>query len=280
MYSDAKPRATDGDNDNGDDPTAPSLLAAVERAEQSIREQQAELVRMMAELRQMYQAAQGGGPAAPLPANVEGASPSQPLANPDKEPAGSAPSLLELLDRNSDQVHKLKAEIAGLREELRAKNALIEELKRECQGQAPGAPGGSDFKSYEEELNEFHRQLEADRQALNEEIRQLQARNQELEQLTREAELEMSRERAEMARERARLERMRDELRAEFERTERDAEVRERLAPVLRLKDELMEQRQRASDAANTASPQGRPEAKNPAARLRSLFNPLGTPPS
>ena len=46
---------------------------------------------------------------------------------------------------------------------------------------------------YEAELNEFRRQLEADRQALNAEIDQLRVRNQELTEAARQAELELSR---------------------------------------------------------------------------------------
>src|SRR5262249_23722628 len=81
-------------------------------------------------------------------------------------------------------------------------------------------------------------------QKLNKEIQQLRARSTELDEAKRELEVEMSRERAELARERTRLERLRDEAKQEIERVQREGGVRERLAPVQRLRDEMIERRQ------------------------------------
>ena len=67
----------------------------------------------------------------------------------------------------------------------------------------------------------------------------MRSRNDELDEATREMELEMSRERAELARERQRLERLREEARLELERVQREAGVRDRLAPVQKLREEM-----------------------------------------
>ena len=79
---------------------------------------------------------------------------------------------------------------------------------------------------------------------MNAEIEQLRFRNQELDEATREMEMEMSRESAELARERTRLDRLRDEVRHELERVQRDGGVRQSLVPVQRLREEMTQRKQ------------------------------------
>jgi hypothetical protein len=131
------------------------------------------------------------------------------------------------------------AEVNSLREQLKEKDALIEELRAAHQEPVASASSSNQDQDYEAELTEFRRQLEADRQELNQEIQQLRSRNAELNDTVREAELQLSRERAQLARERVELDRMREEIRQQVESTQRDAEVRERLAGVDKLKEEV-----------------------------------------
>ena len=67
----------------------------------------------------------------------------------------------------------------------------------------------------------------------------LRDRNKELDEAIREMEMEMSKERAELGRERIRLERVREEVKADAERLQRELAVRDSMAPVQKLRDEL-----------------------------------------
>jgi chromosome segregation ATPase len=130
----------------------------------------------------------------------------------------------------------LLSELSLLRRQLVEKQAEIDEL-RMSRTPCPDLPAaGGDIEEYEAELNKFRRQLEADRQVLDQEVAQLRARNAELDDAAREAELELSRERAQMARERMELDRMRAEIRHETELLQRNNGVRERLAMLQRPK--------------------------------------------
>jgi hypothetical protein len=83
-------------------------------------------------------------------------------------------------------------------------------------------------------------------------------------------ELDLSRERAELSRERQRLERLREEARQDLERLQRDAGVRERLAPVQRLREEMADKQQGAAGGNDEA-------LKN---RLRGLRGKLSDAPA
>jgi len=168
-------------------------------------------------------------------------------------------------DFNS-QLDDLKAEIALLNEDLqhkelalhkfengrtqahadtalRAENDLLKKLLEEKTQEAQNAPepekSESDLATYEAELNEFRQQLEADRVKLNAEVEALRERNTELDEAIREMEMAMSKERAELARERTRLERLREEVKSDSERLQREQAVRDSMAPVQKLRDEL-----------------------------------------
>mgnify|MGYP002784869129 CR=1 FL=1 len=154
--------------------------------------------------------------------------------------------LHEELKLKDEQLHLL-AETSPDVEALRAENHLLKQLLEEKDAETPmaaAAPAGApktdgDLERYEAELNEFRRQLEADRSKIKAEVEVLRERNKELDEAVREMEMEMSKERAELARERIRLERLREEVKADMERMQREASVRDSLAPVQKLRDEI-----------------------------------------
>ena len=130
----------------------------------------------------------------------------------------------------------LRAENALLKQLLEEKNRFLEELSIKSQ-QVPKT--ATDLERYETELNDLRRELETDRTKLNTEVEMLRDRNKELDEAIREMEMEMSKERAELARERMRLERVREEVKADTERLQRELAVRDSMAPVQKLRDEL-----------------------------------------
>jgi pSer/pThr/pTyr-binding forkhead associated (FHA) protein len=150
----------------------------------------------------------------------------------------------------------LKKEYQQLQDLLREKDNTIRDLEEDAAKHAINDP-----ESYEAELNRFRKELEADRTRLNKELEAMKLRNHELDEATREMEMEMSRERAEMARERIRLDRLRDEVKADMEKLQREMEVRGSLGAVQKLREELK------GGSANGAKP-------NPLNdRLRSVRN-------
>ena len=177
--------------------------------------------------------------------------------------------LQELADRPAGPVdanaEKLRAENELLKKLLDEKSELISELSTK-QGGGPKNEG--DLERYEAELNEFRRQLETDRIKLNKEVEMLRERNKELDEAIREMEMEMSKERAELARERMRLERVREEVKSDMEKMQREAAVRDSMAPVQKLRDEL------------TGKQSGAGKEKGINDRLRSMRNQLNDSPT
>ena len=169
---------------------------------------------------------------------------------------------LELLNdeliRKEQMVADLQAQHGdggdGEFERIRADNDMLKKLLDEkatlMEQAAPKTE--SDLERYEAELNESRRQLESDRGRLNEELEMMRDRNKELDEAIREMEMEMSKERAELARERMRLERVREEVKGDAERLQRELAVRDSMAPVQKLRDELA---QKNSPPAKGASP-------------------------
>lgn len=139
---------------------------------------------------------------------------------------------------------RLQGEIDQLNQLLQEREKEIDALKKQATPVAKGTLRESDLENYESELNQYRRQLETDREKLNAEIEQLRERNAELDEAVREMEMEMSRERAELARERTRLDRMREDVRLEMERLQRDGPVRESLASVQKLREEMNQRKQ------------------------------------
>jgi pSer/pThr/pTyr-binding forkhead associated (FHA) protein len=171
---------------------------------------------------------------------------------------GSGFGLAEKHDNPAD-FELLNNEIRLLKELLGEKDIEIRELTEASDKSSMG-----DTETYEAELNRFRKELEADRNKLNDEITSLRVRNQELDEATREMEMEMSRERAEMARERIRLDRLRDEIKVDMERMQREQEVRGTLGAVHKLRDEI-----KANGNGSAHGGKGAPVAD----RLRSLRN-------
>jgi pSer/pThr/pTyr-binding forkhead associated (FHA) protein len=130
-------------------------------------------------------------------------------------------------------------------EQLRAENDLLKQMLQEKATEMELAPRQeNDLESYETELNEFRRQLEVDRSKMVKEIEQLRLRNEDLDEARREMEMELSRERAELSRERIRLDRMRDEVKADMDRMQRELSVRDSMAQVQKLRDEINQKKQ------------------------------------
>jgi chromosome segregation protein len=152
---------------------------------------------------------------------------------------------------------EMHALIDRLRKEVRERDALLANLTRRLE-QHSSRPDG-DAESYEAELNRYRLELEQERRSLNEQLAQLQQRHAEVEEAARETELQMARERATFAREQAELNRLRQELSRVTNRSGREQEVRDRVAGVMRLKDEILVHQE--------GEP---PEAAGP--RRRSLF--------
>lgn len=144
----------------------------------------------------------------------------------------------EEADALASKVKESQGIAESLTREIHDRDAVLQKYRRQLEQQAAQA-NLEHSGSYERELNALRQELERDRQDLNEQIYQLQARQSEIETAAREAELQMSRERAILARERAELTRMREEIRITRERTTREGGVRERLAQLHSLKQEI-----------------------------------------
>lgn len=154
-------------------------------------------------------------------------------------------------------------------EDLRAENEMLKKLLEELQPEEKGpAKTESDLERYETELNEFRRQLEEDRTKLNKEVETLRERNQEMDETIRDMEMELSKERAELARERMRLDRVREEVKADMERLQREQNVRDSLAPVQKLREEI------------TGKPAAAKNDKPLNDRLRGIRNQLSDSPT
>jgi len=238
--------------------------AALAQAEASLREQRGGLTRMMAELKQMQEAIRSQQNAEVEALRQENQQLHQLLAERDRERVETAESMAV----PDNATTELRSEIDLLRQLLQEKDALLEELRRQPPEPLKPAAPVADIGTYEAELNEFQRQLENDRNKLNAEIEQLRARNEEMDEATREMELELSRERAELARERQRLDRLREEARLELEKVQREAGVRDRLAPVQKLREEI------------TGGSAAQPEDAGLTARLRNLRSKLSDAPA
>jgi hypothetical protein len=113
---------------------------------------------------------------------------------------------------------------------LEEKSEVIRELHRRLHDQpersAAGAPREEELIALSEELERERRQLKDDEQALMEQMRQM--------------EVQMSRERAELARQRNELQRLQNDVRHELELASRDATLRDRLAPLQRRHQDMM----------------------------------------
>jgi pSer/pThr/pTyr-binding forkhead associated (FHA) protein len=227
---------------------------ALAQAEAALREQRAELGRMMNDLREFQAAVKKQQGIDVQVLSEENEELRRMLGEYERRLAEAVGQQPPDRDQQAPDVSKETDSVKGendlLRQLLREKDSVVQELKQQLEalsGQAPvhAAPLAEnvDLESFEAELNRYRQQLESDRAKLNQEIEQLRLRNVELDEATRETEMEMSKERAELARERTRLDRLRDEVRSELERIQRDATVRESLAPVQKLREEMSQKK-------------------------------------
>jgi hypothetical protein len=210
--------------------------ASIAEAQCVLRVQRAEIVRMMTELKQIQEAVRRQHDPEREVLRRENDELRRALAGAAVPPGRPAvpPEVVH-------EVEGLRADTELLRKLLAEKDALLKELRQQ---EPQGADQGPfDPDRVEAELNQFRRQLEEDRRKLTEERERLRVRNEELDDATRELEMEHSRERAELARERTRLERLRDEMKADAERIQRGAGVLNRLAPVQRLREQLVDRK-------------------------------------
>lgn len=221
---------------------------AIVQAEQTLHEQCQEMGRWLRDLKEKYQGGHAHCQAEMEVLRMGNDCLQQLIAQRDQQLAELTQRLADVPQEPvPDDAHLV--EVQALREQLAEKDAIIQQLQEAVPEATTSSLVADEDHDYEAELTEFRRQLEADRHELNEEIQQLRARNAELNDAAREAELQLSRERAQLARERVQLDRMREEIRQQVESVQRDAGVRERLAGIERLKDEVAE-RQRQSDSA------------------------------
>jgi hypothetical protein len=195
------------------------------QSQAALDEQRGELVRLMAELREVCQAgAASAGPlAGPETETVPDETLRQALHERDRKLAEGEPAsavahphetenrikqlealLAEALQKaheaesRLEPLQNLPAEVAALERQLEQKASQISQLEARVRRSPGSSVDDAEIAAYEAELAEYHRQLEADRAALNEEIRQLRARNVELSETSRRAELERARERAQL----------------------------------------------------------------------------------
>jgi chromosome segregation ATPase len=231
--------------------------AALTQQEAALRGQRAEVAKMLNELRSLQETMRQ-----PIEAQLEAVSAENeqlrlvvaelearaiPDAGADSTgaadstgPAGSADAGPKLRDAH--------AEIELLRMMLQQRETEMEELR--ARPAQPAAKSSADLEHYEADLNQERQELERERSKLNAELEQMRVRNDELDEAIREMEMQMSRERADLGRERMRLERMRDDLRTDMEKSQREMGVRESLASVSRLREELKGTAAKADPAA------------------------------
>lgn len=242
---------------------------ALAEAEAALKEQRQELARMMGDLRELQQGIRQQQQV-DVPALLRENEQLRQLVAEWHEKAASLeelasrpqqdPDLIEqvqaqanALDKLRDHIASQDAQIAKLRQDneqlrklvgdkdkmLQERDKQVSELQRRLERSGSAASEAVDLETYEAELNRYRQQLDSDRARLTGEMDALRQRNAELDEATREMEMEMSRERAELARERMRLDRLRDEVRSEMERMQREAGVRESLASVHKLREEM-----------------------------------------
>jgi len=138
------------------------------------------------------------------------------------------------LERLTEDAQKSKAEWEARQREydglLEEKSEVIRDLHRRLHEQPERAPGNipreEELIALSEELERERKQLKDDEESLMEQMRQM--------------EVQMSRERAELARQRNELQRLQNDVRHELELAARDATLRDRLAPLQRRHQDMM----------------------------------------
>jgi pSer/pThr/pTyr-binding forkhead associated (FHA) protein len=188
-------------------------------AENLLRQQQAEIVRLKEEL-------QAAPPPPSQVVDVEAAAINQQLrknlSTAQQQLCHASQLLQQERARMQERTRALEEDVDALRQELTDRNAVIDSLRLE---QLTGPDVDENHPGY-------HTGMERDRQKLAEQLNQLDLHRAEMEEKAREAELQMARERAQIARERVELNRQREEVRQEKDKVQREASTRERQTAV------------------------------------------------
>jgi hypothetical protein len=166
-------------------------------------------------------------------------------------------------------------------EVIRGLHQRVKSLEEQVQVRPP--PGEEELMSLSDELERERCKLQQERRELEQESAQLREDEEAVMKQMREMEVSMSRDRAELARQRSELQRLHAEIRHELELAVRDAALRERLMPLQRRHQEML-QRKGGSAGPVPASPPSQPEpaptppappeAKRYSGLLRRLFRP------
>jgi hypothetical protein len=185
---------------------------------------------------------QGGDPLAPpepvppvtLPPDVPAA-----LARHIGDLTNENAQLMELLEQARERLQQGErdAEQWKAREQeyetlLEEKSEVIRQLHAQNHDRAATGQG----VPTEDELIALQQELERERDILKQDEQAMMAQ-------MREMEMQMARERADFARQRSELQRLQNELRHELEIASRDAALRERLAPLYKLQEEMQRRR-------------------------------------
>jgi len=132
-------------------------------------------------------------------------------------------------------------------EHIRELHLKVQELETALQGvpKPVKLPHEDELMRMQEELESEREQLKADEEAMTQQMRDM--------------EIQMAKERAEIARQRSEMQRLHGEIRHELELAARDATLRERLAPLQRRHQEVMNRRGSAPAASAAQQPQAAP---------------------
>jgi Skp family chaperone for outer membrane proteins len=135
----------------------------------------------------------------------------------------------------AEQQREYEALLEEKSEVIRALHVKIQELKESAgaAGAAPPAEGDERLLTLKEELEKRQAQLERQRAQLEED-------EAALEEQMKQMELAMSRERVELARQRTELQRLQSDFQHELEVAARDEKLRERLLPLQRRHQDLV----------------------------------------
>jgi hypothetical protein len=161
----------------------------------------------------------------------------------------------------AEQQREYEALLEEKSEVIRGLHLKVQELQ---QGAAPAAAAGDEpgaSPALKDELLALREQLERER-------RQLREDEEAVEGQMKQMELTMSRERVELARQRSELQRLHNDFKHELEMAARDEKLRERLLPLQRLHQEVMNSKgtavNRPASAAQLARPASVPNLAQP----------------
>ena len=147
---------------------------------------------------------------------------------------------------------------------IRGLHQTIAELEDRPAAPAANVPREEELLALSEELERERKQLKDDEESLMKQMRDM--------------EVTMSKERAELARHRTEMQRLHTEFRHEMELASRDASLRERLAPLQRKHQEMINRKGGAPSAAAKApdapvpAPQQAVKGKKDSGLIRRLF--------